>query len=255
MPTADTALSSRAAAAVDEAISGGENLRMCYQPVVSLAGRKVVYYEALVRLLADGHVISPEEFFLQIESRHLEAEFDDAVFQALLRELRNGVVPRGTGLSINVSGASVVATDIVARLEPLTAFMDRHELLLEITETTLISQVQLASETLSRLRNRGFKIALDDFGSGYSSLRYLADMPVDVVKFDIALIRAMCDDSPHARMLAKLVELLSEPGYTLVAEGLENETMLATARAVGFHYGQGYLIGRPQTLLKPADEA
>jgi diguanylate cyclase (GGDEF)-like protein len=242
------ALSSRAASAVDEAIAHGQNICMNYQPVRRLSDRALAYYEALVRLRVDDRLVAPGEFFLQVETRHLDAEFDNAVFAALLRDLEQGVIPEGQGLSINMSGASVVAPDIEERLEPFTRYLPRHSLLLEVTETTLISQLQLASEKLTRLRDRGFQIALDDFGSGYSSLRYLADMPVDVVKFDISLVHAMCEGTARGRMLQKLVGLLKEPGYKLVAEGVESDAIAATAQQLGFDFGQGYLLGRPQEL-------
>ncbi len=245
---AAVALSSRAASAVDEAIAHGQNICMHYQPVQRLSDRTVEYYEALVRLRVDDRMVAPDAFFLQVESRHLDAEFDAAVLAALLRDLERGVIPEGCGLSINVSGASIVAPDIEARLEPFTRYLPRHDLLLEITETTLISQLQLASQKLSRLRGSGFKIALDDFGNGYSSLRYLADMPVDIVKFDISLVHAMCESTPRGRMLAKLVGLLREPGYKLVAEGVESDAIAAAAQSLGFDYGQGFLLGVPQEL-------
>lgn len=242
------ALSSRAAIAVDEAIAHGQNVCMNYQPVRRLSDNKVAYHEALVRLRIDDRLFAPDEFFLQVETRHLDAEFDEAVFSALLQDLEQGVIPEGQGLSINVSGASIVAQDIEQRLEPFTRYMPRHDVFLEITETTLISQLQLASQTLSRLRGRGFQIALDDFGSGYSSLRYLADMPVDMVKFDISLVHAMCEDTARGRMLAKLVGLLKEPGYKLVAEGVENEALASAAVQLGFDFGQGFVLGRPTEL-------
>ena len=246
--TGAVALSSRAASAVDEAIAHGQNICMFYQPVRLLRSREPVYHEALVRLRIDYRMVAPEEFFLQVETRHLDAEFDNAVFHALLYDLEQGLIPEGQGLSLNLSGASIVAPDIEAQLEPFTRYLPRHTLLLEVAETTMISQLQLASDTLTRLRGRGFQIALDGFGSGYSSLRYLADMPVDVVKFDISLVHAMCEDTARGRMLQKLVDLLKDPGYKLVAKGIENEELAAAAQRMGFDFGQGFLLGKPQEL-------
>ncbi len=245
---AAVALSSRAASAVDEAIAHGRNICMHYQPVRRLSDRELSYYEALVRLRVDDRLVDPDEFFLSVDTRHLNAELDNAIFGTLLQDLERGVIPEGRGLSINVSGASVVDPDFEQRLEPFTAYLNRHSLLLEITETTLISQLQLASQKLSRLRARGFQIALDDFGNGYSSLRYLADMPVDVVKFDISLVHALCEDTARGRLLAKLVGLLKEPGYKLVAEGVDSDAVAAVVLGLGFDYGQGFLLGMPQEL-------
>ena len=118
----------------------------------------------------------------------------------------------------------------------------------------MISQLQLASDTLTRLRGRGFQIALDGFGSGYSSLRYLADMPVDVVKFDISLVHAMCEDTARGRMLRKLVGLLKEPGYKLVAKGVESDAIANAAQRMGFDLGQGFLLGKPVIAIRSGND-
>ena len=246
--SAEIALSSEAASAVDQAIADGSNLCMYYQPVFSLPDRQVQYYESLVRLRVGERIMAPEEFFLQISARRLDTEFDEAVFDALARELAAGRLAPGKGLSINVTGASLVDQDIEQSLSRFEPYLSSHKLLLEVTETTMITQLQLASRTLSRLRERGFSIALDDFGSGYSSLRHLADMPVDVIKFDISLVHALCDESPRGDMLARLVDVLRNPGYKLVAEGVETEQMAARVTELGFDFAQGFLLGRPQPL-------
>ena len=244
----DMALSNRAAAAVDEALNTGTNLQMHYQPVVTLPGMNIEYYESLVRVRDGDSLIKPDEFFLQVETRHLDAEFDNVIFEAVLRDLKDGKIPEGSGLSVNISAASIVSPDIEDHLSMFAPYFKRHKFILEVTETTLITQLQLASERLARLRKLGFVIALDDFGSGYSSLRYLADMPVDVVKFDISLVQALCEASPRADMLADLVAVVRGPGYKLVAEGVETEAMVQRVTELGFDYAQGYIFGEPQLL-------
>jgi EAL domain-containing protein (putative c-di-GMP-specific phosphodiesterase class I) len=89
---------------------------------------------------------------------------------------------------------------------------------------------------------------MDDFGTGYSPLRYLVDLPVDVVKFDISLIRKLNDSDRAAQIVADFARMMSDAGYELVAEGVETETMLRKVEALGFGHVQGYLLGRPQAL-------
>ena len=101
----------------------------------------------------------------------------------------------------------------------------------------------------------GFKIALDDFGSGYSSLSYLSTMPVDIVKFDISLIRQLEDDKQYS-IIKHLTAMIQETGHLLVAEGIETSTIREKIKILGFNYGQGYFFGKPsseiQTSLKSA---
>jgi EAL domain-containing protein (putative c-di-GMP-specific phosphodiesterase class I) len=89
---------------------------------------------------------------------------------------------------------------------------------------------------------------MDDFGTGYSPLRYLVDLPVDVVKFDISLIRKLNDDDRASQIVADFARMMSDAGYELVAEGVETEAMLRKVEALGFGHVQGYLLGRPQAL-------
>jgi EAL domain-containing protein (putative c-di-GMP-specific phosphodiesterase class I) len=110
--------------------------------------------------------------------------------------------------------------------------------------------MELANNHLVHLRDIGFLVALDDFGSGYSSLSYLTSMPVDIVKFDIALIHSLHDDT-HRRLVEHLLEFISSAGQETVAEGVEDEVCLQRVRELGFSYVQGYLWGRPQPLSPP----
>jgi EAL domain-containing protein (putative c-di-GMP-specific phosphodiesterase class I) len=94
----------------------------------------------------------------------------------------------------------------------------------------------------------GFVIALDDFGSGYSSLRYLASMPVDLVKFDISMVRSLEDRGRQAVFVEDLARMIKDAGYELVAEGIETEALLQRVAELGFSHAQGFHIGRPAPL-------
>jgi diguanylate cyclase (GGDEF)-like protein len=235
--------SNRTRSAVYAAVSQGTGLIMHYQPIVDLRNGKTQYYEALVRIAHEGQLIMPSHIFPLIEAKGLEVDLDRAVFRRILSDLRMGLVPSGTGISINISAPTLVETDLFEWLEELRNYMQDYKILLEITETALITQMQTARSHLSRLQSMGFRIALDDFGSGYSSLRYLGTMPVDVVKFDINLTRLI--DTQSNPILSHLAQMILDCGHLLVAEGIENDSSAKQLAKLGFRYGQGYYYGKP----------
>jgi len=222
-------------------------LRMHYQPITSIGSRQVTYYEGLVRLEHGGRLIGPDEIFPVVESRHLELDLDQAVIAQVISDVEAGMIPPGTGVSINLSATSVVDTRVLDWLQPLTRYVERMKIVIEVTETTLITRMEAATENLAAMRRMGLLIALDDFGSGYSSLRYLTSMPVDIVKFDICLVHALGIPAQR-RMVSYLVALIAEAGQQLVAEGIETQEMLEQVREVGFNCAQGFLLGRPMPL-------
>jgi len=230
--------------AVFDAVIYGQGLQMAYQPIVDLGDGKICHYEALVRIQRDGELIYPSNIFPVIEARRLEVELDRAVIRQVLADLAAGKVRPGTGVSINLSGPTVVQDRICSWLRGFLPYLKEFKVMVEVTETALITQIGLANENLARLRELGFEIALDDFGSGYSSVRYLASMPVDVVKFDISLIQDL-RDMTKGNMVRHLAQMILESGHQLVAEGIEDGATLEAARAAGFALGQGYLTGRP----------
>ncbi len=235
--------------AIYEAIINGTGLKMSYQPVVDLRDDSVAYFEALLRIDYEDEQIMPSNILPVVEARRLETELDRAVIKCIRNDIEAGRIPRGSGLSINVSGPTISSPDVVGWLMDLKPYLKTHRFILEITETALITQLGLATETLRHLRYDGFQVALDDFGSGYSSVRYLASMPVDIVKFDISLIRLL--NSPSQRSIVlHLASMIIESGHGLVAEGIETERLLDHIRDAGFTHGQGYLFGRPDVRLR-----
>jgi diguanylate cyclase (GGDEF)-like protein len=239
--------SSRTNSAVYAAVSHGTGLIMHYQPIVDLRSGKPQYFEALVRIIHEGKVIMPSHIFPLIEAKGLEVDLDRAVLQRILADLRKGMIPPDTGVSINISAPTLIESDLFDWLEDLRPFMQHYKLLLEITETAIITQMQTARSHLNRLQSMGFRIALDDFGSGYSSLRYLGSMPVDVVKFDITLTRLI--DTHSNPILNHLAQMILDCGHLLVAEGIENASSAKQLANLGFRYGQGFYFGKPANAI------
>jgi EAL domain-containing protein (putative c-di-GMP-specific phosphodiesterase class I) len=127
-----------------------------------------------------------------------------------------------------------------------------RKMVVEITETALITQMEIASANIGQLRKAGALVALDDFGSGYSSLRYLATMPVDLVKFDISMVRLLENgDQRQKLILEEIVGMVITAGYELVAEGIETRAQLDMIISMGFSHAQGFYFGKPGEEVEP----
>lgn len=234
--------------AVWRAMHERERLELHYQPVFDVATGALSHYEALLRIRDGERLVLPSVILPLVEMRGCECELDLAVLDRLEQDLQTGRIPAGTGVAFNVSGPGIVQSRVVERVLALAGFLPQCRLVLEITETSLITRITEASDYLARLREAGFTIALDDFGNGYSSLRYLAHMPVDFVKFDREMVQALRGQDRQAVLVRDLARLIADAGYRLVAEGIESEDMLEAVRAAGFHQAQGYHLGRPAPL-------
>ena len=245
-------LSSWLSNTVYQAIDKGTGLVLFYQPIIDFNQSKISYFEALVRIQANGELISPASIFNVVEARRFEVELDRAVIRRLTEDLKQGKIPDGTGVSLNLSAPTLTKTEIVEWLKPLQEFTAQYKIVLEVTETALITEIQKVTQHLKKLGQMSFTIALDDFGSGYSSVKYLASMPVDIVKFDITLVQCLLDEKQRL-MITRLAQMIEEAGHHLVAEGIEDKAMLELVIASGFHYGQGYMFGKPEEVPRPQE--
>jgi len=212
----------------------------------------VDYCEALARIRYHNELILPDAFLPVINSRRLEAEFDLAVLRQVDADLLSQQLPPGIGISINLSAQSISHPEIVSQLLELSRHNARHPLMLEITETSLITQMVEVRTYLDLLRTVNYRIAMDDFGTGYSPLRYLVDLPVDVVKFDISLVNKLGEDNRAGQVVADFARMMSEVGYSLVAEGVESDAVLHKVESLGIAHVQGYLLSRPAPLADVA---
>jgi diguanylate cyclase len=237
-----------AEALVGDPAAAGFEVR--YQPIVRLDDSAIVAVEALARW--DHRVagtIAPEVFVAGAEQIGLIGVLDDFVLDRACDDANalEQVYGRDVRLHVNVSASRLARPDLDAAI---ASALSRHHLppyrlTLEITETSRISDLNAAVTAVQRIRNRGVRIALDDFGSGFNGLEQLYALPIDIVKLGVSLTRADVQ-SRHTQALRRLVlSICRRKGIRLVAEGIETLAQAFVLRRMGCQLGQGYLYGAP----------
>ncbi|PTA68463.1 putative bifunctional diguanylate cyclase/phosphodiesterase [Deinococcus arcticus] len=227
-------------------------LFLAYQPVMAVQSGAWVSVEALLRWTHPVHgPVSPATFVPIAERSGQIYALGDWALRAAVREVlqARAVWPQAR-VNVNVSPVQLLTPDFAAQvmavLDTLQAPADL--LTLEVTESTVMQNVSLACTHLRQLREAGVRVALDDFGSGHSSLGVLTELPLDVVKLDRSFLRASLGGTQRAALLHGSIRLASDLGLAVVAEGVEDEAMLQRLRDLGCTYAQGYHIARPQAL-------
>jgi diguanylate cyclase (GGDEF)-like protein len=235
------------------AIAANE-LTLAYQPIFDLEVDEITGYEALLRwehpvrgnVPPDTFIPVAEDSGLIVPLAHwvLERACDDAVaFQ------RDDPGPHERVLSVNVSAQQLARTELVGEVRSAlrSSGLDPRCLMLEITESVLISDVQLAIKRLTALRKLGIRIALDDFGTGYSSLSYILQLPIDILKIDKRFIDSVDCDDRESRLTAAIIGLARTLDLRCVAEGIERPTQHQRLKELGCDYAQGVLLAQPMS--------
>lgn len=218
-----------------------EGVRAVYQPIVELESRRTVGYEALARIVASP-IQGPEAWFTDAAGVGLGLDLERAALEAALAGLPH--LPPDCFLAVNLSPAAILDDRIRGMLDAAVA----SRLVVEITEHTSIDDYGLVSRALLGLRARGLRLAVDDAGAGYASLRHLLEMRPDLIKLDASLTRGI-DAEPGRRALAQaLIAFARATDLTLVAEGIETEAEEAELKRLGVVFGQGYRLGKPAPL-------
>ncbi|MBI3186987.1 MAG: GGDEF domain-containing protein [Gammaproteobacteria bacterium] len=241
-------VSNRIIDAVIRAASTYEGIVLHYQPVVNVKTGKTDYFEALLRIRDKQGLISAGDIFPVAEKLSLEAEIDLAVLKCVENDLKHRLIPCNTGVSINFSAALFSLPELNHKLQHLAEYLADYDIIFEVTENTLISDLKMVSLKLDQLRQQGFQIALDDFGSGYSSIRYLANMPIDIVKFDISMIKQLAMEDKSRAIISGTAGVILRSGFKLVAEGIENSDLINVVTNMGATHMQGYALGKPAPL-------
>ena len=215
-----------------------------YQPIVHLDSRVVHHFEALARFNANS---GPAEAIRMAEELDLIESFDLAVAEKVLKRMRQP----GAGLlkmAINVSGASLGDDTYVEQLLRMTAGApdERRRLIVEVTETSAVADIEAANRRLTHLREAGIKVCIDDFGAGAAAFDYLRKLAVDAVKIDGAIVKDVQTEERSKTLLHTIVEMCRSMKLETIAEMIETDAVAAELKSAGVDYGQGWLFGRAE---------
>jgi len=238
--------------ALRQAIKNRE-LHVVYQPIVNPSGKRLVGVEALARWIhpVQGE-IPPARFIPIAEHSGLIVELGEFILRRACLDGRNWP---GLAVSVNVSPLQFRRPDFVEAIERIlgeTAF-EPNRLELELTESTLLGNLESAELSMLRLKGVGVCFALDDFGTGYSSLLYLRRFPFDKLKIDSSFVRSIEKAPDAAAIVHAVVSLGRGLGMKVTAEGVETADQHLFLRAAGVHSMQGYRFGRPMTAAEIDD--
>lgn len=218
-----------------------------------------IHYEVLLRLRdQDGAVLSPGAFIPAAERYQVMPKIDRWVLKEVFVNLKAQLaqLPH-MQLSINLSATSLDDSEFIAYLEQLLrdSQLEPSRFTFEITETTVVNQMSSAISVLETIRSWGCKVALDDFGSGFSSFSYLKQFAVDSVKIDGSFVRNMLNNQVDGTIVESINEVAHRLGVKTVAEYVEDLAMLPALEKAGVDYAQGYAIGKPVSLIELFDKA
>jgi diguanylate cyclase (GGDEF)-like protein/PAS domain S-box-containing protein len=227
-------------------------LFLVFQPILELATREVTGVEALVRWRHPLRgVIGPTTFIPIAEESDQIAAIGAWVLNEACREVlvldRQG---RELSVAVNVSTRQLQDPAFRGTVEEALARtgLAPERLILEVTESVLVRDIEAAVATLQALRSLGIQLAIDDFGTGYSSLTYLHRFPVDILKIDRSFVATLTAGPSHASLVGSIIRMARSLGLRTIAEGIEQEDQLQELRRFGTDEGQGYMLGYPVEL-------
>ena len=223
--------------AIDE-----DRLVLYSQPIIPLSGGKPAE-ELLVRIVGrDGEIIAPGAFLPAAEQYGLIEEIDRWVISRAIR-----IAAAGRRVEVNLSAKSVSDRLLeFIREELVAADADPSNVIFELTETALLDDIAAGEHFAAGVAEIGCGLALDDFGTGFASLTYLRVLPAEYLKIDIEFVRDLTHNETNQHLVRSIIHLARGLDKKTIAEGVENEEVLALLRSFGVDYAQGFHLGRPQ---------
>jgi len=227
-----------------------DEFKIWFQPQYSTGSEKLVGAEALCRWIKnDGTIISPGVFIPIAEKngfiRSLDQHIWETVFKLIHNWLENGIKP--VPISINISRISLESDRlyyIIKRLKERYNIPEQY-IHFEITESAAINSYRYLNERIQKIRSLGFQIAMDDFGSGYSSLNSLRNMPIDILKLDMGFLRGEDNLNKGGTIITYLARMAQGLEYITVAEGVETQEQSDFLKSIGINIIQGFLYAKP----------
>jgi EAL domain-containing protein (putative c-di-GMP-specific phosphodiesterase class I) len=229
-----------------------DRIALHYQPKIDLITGLPTGVEALVRWRGEGKIVPPDEFLPSIQTMKCLLALDLHVLEKAIRQsavwTEQGITPV---ISVNMSAGHFDSVTFADQLEEVLAKVPNfnpHNLAIEILESVAIKNIKAAAEIIRRLRKRGIRFYLDDFGTGHSSAAYLKLFPIDAIKVDQVFAR----DIPHGPSSAQDTAIIEASvsvahafGVNVIAEGIETREAAMEVKRLGCHMGQGYFFTRP----------
>jgi diguanylate cyclase (GGDEF)-like protein/PAS domain S-box-containing protein len=231
--------------ALREAV-GTDQLRVVYQPIVSLTTGKPTALEALLRWEHPGlGPVSPLEFIPVAEDTGLILPIGEWVLKEACATLAR--IEPDISISVNLSPRQLMQQDLprIVGASLLESGIAPRRLILELTESILVEESEPVGVTLAALKEIGVRLALDDFGTGYSALGYLKRFPFDIVKIDRSFVRGLGQDAGDSAIVGAVLGMAGALGMEVIAEGIETEEQRQCLRDLGALYGQGFFFARP----------
>jgi EAL domain-containing protein (putative c-di-GMP-specific phosphodiesterase class I) len=227
------------------AVVAGEGRHPVLQPIVDLATGRTIAAEGLTRFTATSPACeggrSPAQWFDDAARLGLRDELELASAGAVL-DLLEDAVPPGLAVTVNLGPSAMVGD----QLGGLLAERPLDRIVVEVTEHSPVADYDLLARTLQPYRDQGLRLAVDDAGAGYASLRHVLAVRPDFIKVDMALVRGSDADLARRTLLTVLARFAEATSCRLLAEGVETAGELRAVRSCGVHLGQGYLLGRPE---------
>ena len=218
-----------------------DEMDVAFQPIVALASREIVGYEALARFAARPYR-GPAVWFQDAHEVGLGAELE---LWAVRRACeRSRALPHGVFMAVNVSPATAERPDLLAVL----AGCKVDDVVLEVTEHARVDDYTRFRVALERVRELGARLAVDDAGAGFASLRHILELDAELIKLDGSLTQSLEADPRRRSLASALIEFGRESGAAVLAEHIESELQLVELRRLGVKYGQGFHLGRPEPL-------
>ncbi|MBR2751022.1 MAG: EAL domain-containing protein [Clostridiales bacterium] len=233
---------------------GNKSFLLYFQPLVDARSERLVGCEALLRWMSpNGNLVSPEKVIAAVTATGQMNVVGDWILRTAMGQCKEWIdsgVPEDFYVHINVTAEDMARIDFAEYVIQLLGEygLKPKNVLLEITETTLMKNLAICRQNMLKLRNNGIRIALDDFGTGYSSFNYLREFPVDEIKIDRAFVDQ--DDRFNTSFISAIVLLTRTIGMTVCVEGIETAQKASRIRALGVDIFQGYYYARP---LSPED--
>lgn len=229
-----------------------EELRVYYQPIVSLDNGQLAGFEALIRWQhPERGIIDPVDFIPLAEDTGMIAPIGLWILKRACQQLAQwqwqSPVNRSLFMSVNLSAKQVAEANLVDEIRGILqeTHVDPRHLKLEITESMVMENAERAAQFFKRLKALGVQLSIDDFGTGYSSLGYLHRFPLDTLKIDQSFVGRIGEAAENIEIVRTIVSLADNMGMDVVAEGVETLSQLAQLRKLKCQYGQGYLFSRP----------